>query len=194
MVISFERKKKPDVSELSSLEWIETNGLGGYASGTLSSIHTRRYHGLLVAALKPPVERFVMLSRLEETLVFKDGTRIELFANQFPGTISPLGYQYLKSFEKDHFSSFVYEANGVELRKTIFMPYEQNVTVIRYEVLKAKESFYIDLRPFVAFRDFHSLTHANDSLKWEYFWDGKDELVLNPYEGLPSLYLQILNL
>jgi predicted glycogen debranching enzyme len=191
MVISFERKKKPDVSELSSLEWIETNGLGGYASGTLSSIHTRRYHGLLVAALKPPVERFVMLSRLEETLVFKDGTRIELFANQFPGTISPLGYQYLKSFEKDHFSSFVYEANGVELRKTIFMPYEQNVTVIRYEVLKAKESFYIDLRPFVAFRDFHSLTHANDSLKWEYFWDGKDELVLNPYEGLPSLYLQI---
>ncbi|MFQ3575471.1 MAG: amylo-alpha-1,6-glucosidase [Cytophagales bacterium] len=190
MAITLDKKHFSNENEFKTFEWLETNGLGGYASSSLTSINTRRYHGLLVAALKPPVERVVMLSRLEETLVFKDGTRVELFANQFPGIVSPLGYQHLKSFEKDFFSTFVFEVKGVQLKKTIFMPYGKNTTVVKYEVIQGTQPFYMDLRPFISFRDFHSLTRANDALKWEYSWDTHEELILNPYEGMPSLHMQ----
>jgi len=69
-------------------EWLETNGLGGFASSTISGLNTRRYHGLLTAALTPPVGRFVLLSKLEETLIV-NGERFELSANQYPGAVHP---------------------------------------------------------------------------------------------------------
>src|SRR5258707_10656016 len=78
-------------------EWLETNGLGGFACGTVAGAHTRRYHGLLTAATRPPVGRLVLLSKLEETLVLGD-KRYELSANQYPGVVHPQGFQYLKEF------------------------------------------------------------------------------------------------
>src|SRR5205085_12691036 len=78
-------------------EWLETNALGGYASSTIAGLNTRRYHGLLVAATKPPVGRIVMLSKLEETLVI-DGRRYELSANQYPGVVHPEGYKFQTGF------------------------------------------------------------------------------------------------
>ncbi|HEV2764482.1 MAG TPA: glycogen debranching enzyme N-terminal domain-containing protein, partial [Pyrinomonadaceae bacterium] len=77
-----------DLSEATRREWLETNGLGGFASSTVAGLNTRRYHGLLVAATRPPVGRTVLLSKLEETLVV-GGTRIELSANQYPGVVHP---------------------------------------------------------------------------------------------------------
>ena len=71
-------------------EWLETNGLGGYAMSTVTGENTRRYHGLLVAATKPPVGRMVLLSKLEETLVV-NGRRIDLSTNRFPGVTHPEG-------------------------------------------------------------------------------------------------------
>src|SRR5438105_15305853 len=81
-------------------EWLETNGLGGFASSTLAGLNTRRYHGLLVAALAPPTGRTALLSKLEETLVV-DGQRFDLSTNQYPGAIHPAGYQYLIRFRRD---------------------------------------------------------------------------------------------
>src|SRR5512147_1045255 len=78
-------------------EWLETNGIGGFASSTIAGLNTRRYHGLLVAATKPPVGRLVLLSKLEETLLV-EGQRIDLSANRYPGAIHPQGYQFLKEF------------------------------------------------------------------------------------------------
>ena len=71
-------------------EWLETNGIGGFASSTETGMNTRRYHGLLVAATKPPVGRMVLLSKLEETLI-AGGRRIELSSNRYPGAIYPRG-------------------------------------------------------------------------------------------------------
>src|SRR3954464_3123106 len=85
-----------------SREWLETNGLGGYASSTITGMNTRRYHGLLVAATKPPVGRMVLLSKMEETLVV-NGRRTDLPTNRYPGVIHPQGYMYLKEFRKDPF-------------------------------------------------------------------------------------------
>ncbi|MGD1074424.1 MAG: glycogen debranching enzyme N-terminal domain-containing protein [Bryobacteraceae bacterium] len=72
-------------------EWLETNGLGGFASSTIAGLNTRRYHGLLIAATQPPVGRMLLLSKFEETLVI-DGRRYDLSANRYPGVVHPQGY------------------------------------------------------------------------------------------------------
>src|ERR1700726_4153699 len=85
------------LAEASSREWRETNGIGGFASSTIIGLNTRRYHGLLTAATKPPVGRILMLSKLEETLIV-DGRRYELSANQYPGVVHPRGFDYQTGF------------------------------------------------------------------------------------------------
>src|SRR5438445_7241160 len=99
-LIRFDSKICTDLDAALPREWLETNGLGGFASSTISGINTRRYHGLLVAATNPPTGRMVLLSKLEETVVIA-GERFELSANQYPGTVHPQGYQYLTGFRLD---------------------------------------------------------------------------------------------
>ena len=114
-------------------EWLETNGIGGFASSTIAGLNTRRYHGLLVAATKPPVGRLVLLSKLEETLLI-GGRRIDLSCNRYPGAIHPQGHLHLKQFRQDPFPVSVYEIHGLELEKSVFMVHGENTTVIQYEV------------------------------------------------------------
>jgi glycogen debranching enzyme len=167
-----------------SREWLETNGLGGFASSTVAGLNTRRYHGLLVAALRPPVGRFVLLSKLEETLVV-GGRRFELSANRYPGVIHPQGYLYLKEFRLDPCPVFVYQAAGIELEKRVYMVNGENTTVIEYA---ATAECALEVRPLIAFRDFHSTTHWNNAL------DGHVSVEpglakVAPYPGLPALFL-----
>jgi predicted glycogen debranching enzyme len=168
----FSAEELNDFSKSRSLEWIETNGLGGYASSTVSGAHSRKYHGLLVAAMHPPVERCVVLSKLEETLLIKDKYH-NLSSNQYPGTIYPQGYQYLKSFERDLFPEFVFEVEGVKIRKTIAAVHGENTTLIIYEVLEARQKFTMEMLPLCSYRDFHGTSHENDSIfKGYLFNDG----------------------
>src|SRR6266700_404589 len=118
-----------------SREWLETNGIGGFSSSTISGLNTRRYHGLLTAATKPPVGRLVLLSKVEETLIAGD-RRYEVSANQYPGTIHPQGYRYLKEFRLDPYPVFVYDLDGIELEKRLFMVHGENTTVIEYHLRK----------------------------------------------------------
>src|SRR3989441_3580245 len=120
-----------------SREWLETNGLGGFSSSTIIGLNTRRYHGLLTAATKPPVGRIVMLSKLEETLVI-DGRRYELSANQYPGTVHPQGFLYQTGFRLDPFPVFTYEVEGVVIEKSVFMVQGENTVVVQYEVIKVR--------------------------------------------------------
>src|SRR5438132_14386395 len=89
-MIQFGKDTCGDLDAALRREWLETNGIGGFASSTIVGLNTRRYHGLLVATLKPPVERFVLLSKLEETL-FIDGQPFDLSANRYPGTVHQIG-------------------------------------------------------------------------------------------------------
>ncbi|HVW83181.1 MAG TPA: glycogen debranching enzyme N-terminal domain-containing protein, partial [Bryobacteraceae bacterium] len=175
-----------DIDASLRCEWLETNGLGGFASSTIPGVNTRRYHGLLVAALHPPVGRYVLLSKLEET-VFLNGERYELSANLYPGTTHPQGYKYLKSFERDPWPTFIYEVGGVEIEKRVFMAYGENTTVIEYSV-RGGAQCTLELCPLIAFRDYHSTTHANDALNPEVSED-PGTLSVEPYHGLPRLYL-----
>ena len=106
-------------------EWLETNGIGGFASRTIHGCNTHRYHGLLVAASKPPVGRFVLLSKPEETLTV-NGSTYELGTNRYPGVVHPQGFQFLTQFRLDPFAIFTFSVDGVELEKTFFMAHGQN--------------------------------------------------------------------
>ena len=106
-MIRFGKEICSHLEEASQREWLETNGIGGFASSTITGINTRRYHGLLVAALTPPVGRYVLLSKFEESLTVGSRT-YELSANRYPGVIHPQGYQYLAEFRLDPFPTFVY--------------------------------------------------------------------------------------
>src|SRR5271168_4854018 len=117
-----------DLEAGSRREWLETNGLGGYASSTICGMNSRRYHGLLVAATKPPVGRMVLLSKLEETVVL-NGRRYDLSVNQYPGAVHPQGHLYLKHFRLDPFPTFTYEVAGVQIEKSVFMAHGENTTV-----------------------------------------------------------------
>jgi predicted glycogen debranching enzyme len=167
-------------------EWLETNGIGGFASASVAGANTRRYHGLLTAALHPPVGRYVLLSKLEET-VFLNGERYELSCNLYPGTTHPQGYKFLKKFRLDPFPTFTYEVGGVEIDKRVFMVQGENTTVVEYEV-RENATCVLELRPLIAFRDYHAVTRANDALNKK-FTQTQGEIRLSPYDGLPPLYL-----
>ncbi len=174
-----------------SKEWIDTNGLGGFASSTIVGLNTRRYHGLLVAATKPPVGRLVLLSKIEETLVI-GGQRFDLSANRYPGTVHPRGFQYLSEFRLDPFPTFLYEVEGLQVWKTVFMVHGENTTVVEYELRRigphAAVDCLLELRPLIAFRDYHSTTHANDGLN-PAVEEREGFVSVTPYHGLPTLYL-----
>ena len=138
-------------------EWLETNGIGRFASGTINECNTRRSHGLLVAA--------AMLSKLEETLIV-NGRGHELGTNRYPGVLHPQGFEFLTQFRLDPFPTFTFSVDGVQIEKKLFMPHRQNTTVIKYTLTKTGIEAHVELelRPLIAFRDYHSLTHENGAI------------------------------
>ena len=172
-----------------SLEWLETNGIGGYASGTVSGANTRRYHGLLVAATKPPVGRRVMLSKLEETIRVDEDV-FQLSANQYPGVIHPEGFQHLNSFTRGVFPEFIYEVGSIILKKTIACVQGENTTLVVYEVIRAPKKFTLELIPLYACKNFHHNSHANGDLSPLYLFSDGNFRTLN-YQGCPELFITV---
>jgi len=170
-------------------EWLETNGIGGFSSASITGANTRRYHGLLTAATKPPVGRMVLLSKLEETLIIGD-RRFDLSTNQYHGAVHPRGFELLASFRLDPFPIFVFVIEGIQIEKSVFMTQNSNTVVIEYRVANAprKQTLQLEIRPLIAFRDYHSLTHENGALD-PTLQQEPGMLSIRPYEGVPRLYL-----
>lgn len=193
-MIQFSDQTGSNVKAASGREWLETNGIGGFASSTILGLNTRRYHGLLVAATKPPVGRFVLLSKLEETIVI-DGKSYGLSANRYPGVVHPEGYRFLKKFRLDPFPIFTYEVDGFEIEKSLFMIQGENSVVVQYDLrdaptakLSVPPTVELVVRPLIAFRDYHGTTHENRSLNPVV--DGTAGLAsVTPYDGLPTLFI-----
>jgi len=182
--------------EASSREWLETNGLGGFASSTVAGSNTRRYHGLLFAATNPPVGRLLMLSKLEETLVV-DGQRYDLSANCYPGTIQPEGFLFLKHFRLDPFPLFTFEIGDLRLEKAIFLIHGQDTVVVDYSISRhassgdgelASSQLLLEVKPLIAFRDYHSTSHRNSDIDGRYQQE-RGCITLNPYPDQPALFL-----
>jgi predicted glycogen debranching enzyme len=155
--ITFTHEALSRFDEVIEREWLITNGLGGYASSSVLGINTRKYHGLLVAALNPPGDRTVCLSKLDEdVIVGKDIYR--LGANDFHDVIYPQGYKLIKEFSIAPYPKYSYELGSIKIEKTIFMPKNKNVVSTIYKV-NNQNNFNIEFRiyPLLTCRYFHNV-------------------------------------
>ncbi len=141
-------------------EWIITNGLGGFASSTIVGANTRKYHGLLIAPLTPPARRYLILSKVDESIEI-GGTKYGLYTNMGKDYISK-GCKYQTSFEKEELPIFKYQVGDVEITKTICMKYGENTVGILYKIKNGKQPSKLTLAPLMNFRDFHSMSTNHD--------------------------------
>lgn len=155
--ITITREGLSRFEEVIQREWLITNGLGGYASSTVLGINTRKYHGLLVAALHPPGGRTVCLAKLDEEVSIGNNT-YPLGANEFQDKIFPQGYLSLRKFSVLPFPRYTYNVQGVEVEKTIFMPNEKNAVIAFYKIVNENSiDAVIRIFPLVNCRHHHSV-------------------------------------
>ena len=168
-----------------SLEWLETNGQGGYASSTIMNCHTRKYHGLLVANLEKPAGRHVMLSKFEDSLVLGKEEHF-LSCHQYPGLFFPQPRHCLSAFENDPAPSFLYRVADMVIRKTFMLLDNEDTLLVRYTLENAPAPLLLRLRPFLAFRGFHCLTKKNPLFSGRTS-DLKNGFQIQPYQDMPAL-------
>jgi predicted glycogen debranching enzyme len=148
--------------ERARMEWLHTNGTGAYASSTVASLHTRRYHGLLVAALAPPRQRHVILSHMDASL--ETGSRTyELGTHQFPNVAPTEGYRHLVRFAQDPLPRWTFRLSEGAFEQTIALVRGQNALVLRY-VWKGSLPVVVNLRPLLALRPYHGLVREHGSM------------------------------
>ena len=165
-------KEKLELQEGLKREWLITNGIGGFCSSTIIGANTRRYHGLLIAPLKPPAQRNLILSKLDESITINN-KEIPLYTNVCKNYISQ-GYKFQTSFEKEYVPTFEYLVGDINVKKTICMEYGKNTVCVFYEIQNKNEEIKLKLAPIVNFRDFHSMsTNKKINLKQEEIKDNK---------------------
>jgi predicted glycogen debranching enzyme len=159
--IQFGREICGDLAAAESREWLVTNGIGGYASGTIAGSQTRRYHGLLVAALQPPVGRTQLVSTVDEIAHYA-GADYSLATRQWAsGAVDPKGFLLIEDFHLEGTTPvWSYALADALLEKRIWMRQGENTTYIQYTLVRGSSGLDLDLKAFVNYRDFHSLTHA----------------------------------
>ena len=175
-----------------SREWIVTNGLGGYASGTIAGIPTRRYHGFLVAALPNPLGRVMMLNHLEERITLSDGTSIVFGGVETSGTALRIpGREHLAEFRLEGgLPVWRYAAGGLAIERRIVLPHRQNSCVIRYALVDGDGAATLELRPAVHFRSHDA--PVSDALGERYAMQAEDgRYVLRAEDPWPALQLRI---
>jgi predicted glycogen debranching enzyme len=169
-------------------EWLETDGRGGYAASTLQNCHTRRYHGLLVANLRAPEGRYLLLSKLEDSLL-AGGKEYFFSSHRYPGVLFPPGPPILTEFLLDLCPGFTFRAGRTIVKKSILMPRRKGILLVRYDLDRCPKGSVLRLKPFLAFRGYHKLTRENPFLcdRPEGIENG---FRIEPYEGMPPLFVQ----
>ena len=159
--IQFGREICGDLSAAESREWLVTNGIGGYASGTVAGSQTRRYHGLLVAALQPPLGRTQLVSGIDE-IVHYAGEDFSLATHRWAsGAVDPQGYLLLEDFHLEGSTAvWTYALDDALLEKRVWMRQGENTTYIQYTFVRGSSALEMEWKALVNYRDFHSLTHA----------------------------------
>jgi predicted glycogen debranching enzyme len=182
-----------DTEANTTREWLVANGLGGYACGTVDGVITRRYHGVLVAALPAPHGRIVMLSHLAEQLRFRDGRRIEIGGRERVESAAPEeGSPYLVEFRLElGLPVWRFDVDGIVIERRVFLTHMQNTVHVVYELIDGADEIEIGLRPSVNFRP--QELPVSEPLGWPYEFRAVDECcevsLLN--SGLPPLRLRV---
>jgi len=159
--IQFGREICGDLAAAESREWLVTNGIGGYASGTVAGSQTRRYHGLLIAALQPPVGRTQLVSAIDE-IVHYAGADFSLATHRWAsGAVDPKGFLLLEDFRlEDATPVWTYALSDALLERRVWMRQDENTTFLQYALVRGSSALELELKALVNYRDFHSLTRA----------------------------------
>ena len=161
-MIGWGREICGDLPAAERREWLCANGIGGFASGTVAGSLTRRYHGLLVAALKPPLGRTLLVAKVDETIAY-DGVTRSLATNRWAGgAIDPPGYRAIERFALDGTTPvWTYAVDDALVEKRVWMEPGANTTYVRYRALRARGPVGLHLRVLVDYRDYHATTHGD---------------------------------
>jgi predicted glycogen debranching enzyme len=163
MWVEFGREICGDRDSATSREWLVTNGIGGYASGTIANSLSRRYHGLLIAALKPPLGRTLLLSKFDETAQY-DGRAYPLYTNHWAeGVVDPAGFQWIESFKLDGtVPTWKFALGDAVLVKRVWMQQGTNTTYVKYRLQRGTQPIHLSISALVNYRDHHSDTQAQN--------------------------------
>jgi len=162
-VLSWGREVTGDLAAAEGREWLCVNGIGGFASGTIAGTQTRRYHAVLVAALKPPLGRTVMGAAVHETVHYA-GAAWPLYAARWAsGAIDPRGYRLIEHFRLDGTTPlWTYACADALIEKRVWMEPGANTTYVRWRVLRALEPLTLSIKALVNYRDYHATTRGGD--------------------------------
>lgn len=188
VAVSFGREICGSLEQAEEREWLVTNGIGGFASGTVSGNLTRRYHGLLLAALHPPVDRTLMIAKFDETVRY-EGVDYPLSTNRWTsGTVEPKGYLSIESFHLEGTTPvWRFAIADVLLEKRIWMQQGENTTFVRYSLIRASKPLELEGKALVNYRDYHSTTHAGN---WQMQIEKRGNGVkITAFDGATPFYL-----
>jgi predicted glycogen debranching enzyme len=162
MIADWGRETCGVLATAESREWLCANGIGGFASGTVAGLVTRRYHGLLVAALKPPLGRTLLVAKVDESVEYS-GLRQPLFSNRWTdGTVDPHGYREIERFRLEGTTPvWTYACGDALLEKRVWMEHGRNTTYLQYRLLRAGGPLTLELKALVNYRDYHSTTRGD---------------------------------
>ena len=161
--IKFGREVCGNLETAEGREWLVTNGIGGFASGTIAGNLTRRYHGLLIAALQPPVGRMQLVATLDEIVGYAGGEYSLATHEWMSGAIEPKGFLNIESFRLEGMMPvWTYAIADGLLEKRVWMKHGENTTYVQYTLLRGTAPAEISLKALVNYRDFHNATHAGD--------------------------------
>ncbi len=187
--IAFGREICGDLESGLRREWLVTNGLGGYASATLPGVLTRSYHGLLVAALEPPVARTVLVAGSVERVSY-GGKRYPLSTHEFGGnTIAPDGYRYLESFRLEGtLPVWTFAIADAVIERRVWMDYGINTTYVSYWLLRGSLPVTLEITPLVTYHTFHALASGRD---WTIGVDPQERgTAIHAYDGAAPFWLR----
>jgi predicted glycogen debranching enzyme len=160
--VRFGREVCGQLEAAETCEWLVTNGLGGFASGTVAGTATRRYHGLLIAALEPPTARTLLVSGVEESASYLGGNHSLATNRWLSGFVSPQGYLQLESFFLEGTKPvWQFAMADALLEKRVWMKQGENTTYVEYSLVRASGPVELQAKALVGYRDFHATTHAD---------------------------------
>lgn len=188
--LKFDKNKLINLEYSLSKEILRSNRAGSYAATTIIGCNTRKYHGLLICPMEQiDGERHVLLSSLDETVI-QHGSEFNLGIHKYPGdNYYPKGHKYVRDFEAEYVATTIYRVGGVILKKESLMVEKEEQVLVKYTLLDAHSPTWIRFRPFLAFRNIHTLTKANMDANTRVDM-AKNGIKMRLYTGYPFLFMQ----
>ncbi len=175
------------INTSSSREWLESDGLGGFASGSVAGIRTRRYHALLLTATTPPTGRLVLVNGFD-AWVETTGGRFDLSSQWYsPGVLGGTGAQNIEGFSSAEWPTWVFQfADGTRLQQEIFVIHDAPVVCIAWKLLSTGRAAKLTVRPFLSGRDYHALHRSNPTFRFD-ATKSAYRVAWQPYRDVPGV-------